>query len=238
MDNGQVNSGDWTSMEETANYAVKISRERYEEWLYGIPTVPREKMIDSWGDPPGEIMTHEQNILIPGVDLGNVFIGLQPSLGMYENPEEALKAYHDKNTAPNHQYLAFYKWVEEEFDVVIHFGTHGTLEFREGKEVGMSKDCFPDILIGDMPNIYVYMVDNTSEATIAKRRSYALMISHASPAYMVSDAYDEYAELDDLLQEYHRARTRDPQRAKIVHEDIMEKAKDLHLGGICGGYIR
>jgi len=231
MDNGQVNSGDWTSMEETANYAVKISRERYEEWLYGIPTVPREKMIDSWGDPPGEIMTHEQNILIPGVDLGNVFIGLQPSLGMYENPEEALKAYHDKNTAPNHQYLAFYKWVEEEFDVVIHFGTHGTLEFREGKEVGMSKDCFPDILIGDMPNIYVYMVDNTSEATIAKRRSYALMISHASPAYMVSDAYDEYAELDDLLQEYHRARTRDPQRAKIVHEDIMEKAKDLHLGG-------
>lgn len=120
-------------------------------------------MIGSWGDPPGEIMTHEQNILIPGVDLGNVFIGMQPTLGIHENPEEALKAYHDKSTAPIHQYLAFYKWIEEEFDAVIHFGTHGTLEFREGKEVGMSKDCFPDVLIGEMPNIYVYMVDNTSE---------------------------------------------------------------------------
>jgi cobaltochelatase CobN len=231
LDNGQVNTGNWTSIEKTAGHAVNVPAEKYEKWLYNIPVIPRGKMIDSWGDPPGEIMTYNRNILLPGVSLRNVFIGLQPSLGIHENPEEALKAYHDKSTAPIHQYLAFYKWIEEEFDAVIHFGTHGTLEFREGKEVGLSKDCFPDVLIGDLPNIYVYMVDNTSEATIAKRRSYAVMISHSSPAYMASGVYDEYAELEDLIHEYHRARTRDPQRAKMVHQNIMEKARDVHLEG-------
>ena len=231
LDNGQANAGEWTSIDKTAENAVKIGTARYGEWLHSLPVIPRGKMIDSWGEPPGPIMTCGQNLLLPGVNLGNVFIGPQPSLGMHENPEEALRAYHDKSTAPIHQCLAFYKWIEEEFDAVIHFGTHGTLEFREGKEVGLSQNCFPDVLIGDTPHLYVYMVDNTSEATIAKRRSYALMISHSSPAYMISDVYDEYAELEDLIHEYHRARTRDPQRAEIVLNDIQEKAEKVHMEG-------
>ena len=231
LDKGQVNVGEWTSIEKIAENAVRIGSAEYGEWLHGIPEVPKEKMIDSWGEPPGPIMTYGQDILLPGVSLGNIFIGPQPSLGMHERPEEALRAYHDKSTAPIHQCLAFYKWIEKEYDAVIHFGTHGTLEFREGKEVGLSQDCFPDVLIGETPHIYIYMVDNTSEATIAKRRSYAVMISHSSPAYMISDFYDEYAGLEDLIHEYHRARTRDPQRAVIVLKDIMEKAEKVHLEG-------
>jgi cobaltochelatase CobN len=231
LDNSQVNTGDWTLIQETAKHAVNISNEKYMSWLNSIPERPRDKILCSCGNPPGEDMTYNGNLLIPGVNLGNVFIGPQPSIVSPEKIEELITAYHDKSTAPHHQFLAFYRWIEEEFDAVIHWGTHGLLEFREGKEVGMSKDCFPDVLIGDTPHIYVYMVDDTAEATIAKRRSYALMISHGSPAYMVSEVYDEYAELEDLINEYYGARTKDPERAKIVYRMIKEKAKEAHLEG-------
>jgi cobaltochelatase CobN len=231
LERGQMNVSDWVTKEKTANYAVKISPEKYEEWLHDIPATPRDKMIGSWGDPPGDIMTYDQNLLLPGVCLGNVFIGLQPTLGNPDNPEELLKSFHDKCTAPIHQYLAFYKWIEEEFDVLIHFGTHGSLEWRAGKEVGMSQDCFPDVLIGDSPHIYVYWVGDASEATLAKRRSYAVMVSHMSSPYMTSGLYDEYQELEDLIHEYHRAQTRNPRRAEIVYHKITQMAKKAHLEG-------
>ena len=160
-------------------------------------------------------MTYGKDILLPWVSLGNIFIGLQPALGNPDNPEELLKSFHDKSTAPIHQYLAFYKWIDEEFDAVIHFGTHGTLEWRAGKELGMSEDCFPDLLIGDLPHLYVYWVGDASEAILAKRRSYAVMVSHMSTSYMTSGLYDEYQELEDLIHEYHRAKTMDPQRAEL-----------------------
>jgi cobaltochelatase CobN len=231
LERGQVNTSDWTSKELTAKYAVKIPSEKYEKWLYSIPCAPREKMIDSWGDPPGEIMTYNQNLLLPGVQLGNIFIGLSPALGNPDNVEELLKSFHDKCTAPIHQYLAFYKWIDNEFDALIHFGTHGSLEWRAGKEVGLSQDCFPDVLIGDSPHIYVYWVGDSSEATLAKRRSYAVMVSHMSSPYMVSGLYDEYQELEDLIHEYHRAQTRDPQRAELVYQKITQMAEKAHFEG-------
>jgi cobaltochelatase CobN len=229
LDNVQVNTAD--RVKETAEYATNIPIEKYLSWLNDIPERPREKILDSYGDPPGDIMTYNKKLLVPGVRLGNVFIGPQPSIVSPDKIDEIITAYHDKTTAPHHQFLAFYKWIDEEFDALIHFGTHGLLEFREGKEVGMSKDCFPDVLIGDIPHIYLYMVDDAAEATIAKRRSYALMISHASPAYTISDVYYEYAELEDLINEYYRALTSDPQRAEIVYEMLMEQAEDVHLEG-------
>lgn len=231
LNNSQVNSGDWTIIQETARNAVNISVEKYSSWLDEIPKSPKEKILDFCGSPPGDNMTYNKNLLIPGVRLGNVFIGPQPSITSPDNIEDLILAYHDKSTVPHHQFLAFYKWIEKNFDAVIHFGTHGLLEFRGGKEVGMSKDCFPDVLIGDTPHIYVYMVDDAAEATIAKRRSYALMISHATPAYMVSEIYDEYSELEDLINEYYRAKTKDPKRAKIVHEMVIEKANKVHFDG-------
>ena len=229
LDNVQVNTAD--RIGETAKYATNISVERYRSWLNDIPKRPREKIIESYGDPPGDIMTYDGKLIVPGVRLGNVFIGPQPSIVSPDNIDEMIMAYHDKSTTPHHQFLAFYKWIDEEFDALIHFGTHGLLEFREGKEVGMSKDCFPDVLVGDIPHLYLYMVDDAAEATIAKRRSYALMISHASPAYTVSDLYDEYSELEDLINEYYMSLTSDSQRAEIVYGMIMDKADEVHLEG-------
>ena len=133
--------------------------------------------------------------------LGNIFLGIQPARGVHEDPD---KAYHDKELPPHHQYLAYYFYLQKVFqpDAILHFGMHGTLEFTKGKEVALSSECYPDILIGAIPHIYYYWIGNTSEATIAKRRSYALCISHASPAMRPSGLYERYVVLEDLIREY------------------------------------
>lgn len=207
---------------------VTLSAKAYSERFNGLPENIKGNVIREWGQPPGNVMVRNEEILIPGVALGNVFIGLQPSRGVHENPD---KAYHDIEIPPHHQYIAFYRWLEQEFeaDAVIHVGTHGTLEFLKGKEVGLSKDCFPDCLIGDLPNIYFYWVTNSSEASIAKRRSYAVLVSHKTPPFTMSGLYEELRELEDLVEEYQEAMLLDPPRAKLVLEQALKKAKELNF---------
>ncbi|MEX2704986.1 MAG: magnesium chelatase subunit H [Candidatus Freyrarchaeum guaymaensis] len=220
-----INSPQWISKEKFKG--VVIPTETYLTWFDSLPEKIREDIRSEWGDPPGNVMV-AHGVMIPGIILGNVFIGLQPSRGVHENPE---KAYHDITIPPHHQYVAFYRWLEEEFkaDAVIHMGTHGTLEFLKGKEVGLSKDCFPDALIGNLPNIYVYWVTNTSEATIAKRRSYAVIVNHKTPPFTTSDLYEELRELEDLVEEYSEAKVLDPPRAELVRKEALEKAKMLNF---------
>lgn len=204
---------------------IAVSRERYLEWYSELPQEVQQELRQQWGAPPGEIMVEGNKVLIPGIILGNIFVGLQPSRGVHEDPQ---KAYHDKDLPPHHQYICFYKWLEKEFkaDALIHWGMHGTLEFTKGKEVALSESCYPDILIGNIPHLYYYWVGNTSESTIAKRRGYAVTISHASPPTMFSDLYGAYLELEDLLNEYDNAEDRDKERLK---ELINERVSELNL---------
>lgn len=188
-------------------------------------------MINTWGPPPGDILVDKNKFLIPGVTLGNVFIGVQPSRPPLSN-EDIDSAIHDDTKPPHHQYIAFYKWIENVFkaDCVIHLGTHGTAEFTKGKEIGLSSKCFPDILIGNMPNVYIYHIINTSEASIAKRRLYGTLISYNSPPYTTAGTYGKYAKLEDLLDEYREDKGKDKIRAKIAKEKALKLAKKLHLG--------
>ena len=226
---GIVNSGEWTRVEKTFRNSPSLGIRDYERILSGLPERARRDLIDNWGEPPGEIMTCGDGILIPGLELGNIFIGLQPSRGIHEDPQ---KAYHDKTLPPHHQYVAFYRWLEVVWgaDAVVHLGTHGTVEFTKGKEVGMSRECFPDILMGNLPHLYIYHVVNTSEAAIAKRRSYAVMISHNSPPYTTSGLYEGYRELEELVHEWREAEVQDPRRAEILRRRIEEKARENNLG--------
>ncbi|VUT23701.1 MAG: cobaltochelatase subunit CobN [Candidatus Methanolliviera sp. GoM_oil] len=229
---GILNSGTWLSKGVTAKNSVSVGNDDYLKWFKALPEHAREEVVGRWNDPPGDVLTYEERFIIPGIRLGNIFIGLQPSHGGdYKDIKDSLKKYHDKTIPPHHQYLAFYKWIQEEFkaDAIIHLGTHGTLEFTKGKETGMSEECFPDILIGDIPHLYVYMVSNPSEATIAKRRSYATIINHLSPSFTDSGLYDELAEIEDLIHEYNEAKSQDPNRAKIVRDQILEKAKEANI---------
>ncbi len=201
---------------------IRVSAARYEQWFRALPETVQKQVIDAWGPPPGNIMVDGCDLLVPGAVLGNIFIGVQPARGDHEKNDSL---YHDKALVPHHQYLAFYCWLEQEFgaDALVHFGTHGTLEFLPGKEVALSGECFPDIVLGSLPNIYYYWVGNPSEATIAKRRSYALCVSHASPPMTCSGLYEDYLLLEDLLAQYER------EPGAETHEAIQAVARELHL---------
>lgn len=201
---------------------IRIPKDDYLSWFQELPEEVQKSVISLWGEPPGEIMVDLDEIIIPGVLRGNVFLGAQPSRGVHENLENT---YHNKELPPHHQYLAYYYYLEHIYgaDALIHFGMHGTLEFTPGKQVGLSSSCFPDLLIGSLPHIYYYWVGNTSESTIAKRRSYAQCISHASPPMKSSGLYEDYLNLEELINQYHD--NDDEKTLKIIEE----KAQKLHL---------
>jgi cobaltochelatase CobN len=185
-------------------------------------------MIESWGDPPGSLMADEENIYVPGLQFGNIFIGFQPARGVHADPS---KTYHDTALPPHHQYYAFYKFVEKVFqaDVVIHFGTHGTLEFLPGKQVALSERCFPDIFIGTLPHLYFYTCSNPSEAMIAKRRTYAALVDYMTPPMIVSDLYGKFAEMETDIHNYYHFKEQSPARAKELKEKILNDAKESNL---------
>lgn len=205
---------------------IAVSLEKYREWHSELSPDIQQELEQHWGTPPGEVMMEDGRLLVPGIILGNIFLGLQPSRGVHEDPQ---KAYHDKDLPPHHQYICFYKWLEKEFkaDALIHWGMHGTLEFTKGKEIPLSEACYPDILIGNIPHLYYYWVGNASESTIAKRRGYAVTVSHASPPTVASDLYGAYLELEDLITEYDKAEDKERERLKeLINEKVIEMKLD------------
>jgi len=187
-----------------------------------------EQVSKEWGEPPGDIMADNNSFLIPGIINGNIFIGLQPSRGSFEDPS---KLYHDKDLPPHHQYMAFYRWLEEEFkaDVVIHVGTHGTLELLPGKEAALSDKCFSDYLIGKMTHLYIYYIGNPSEAIVAKRRTYGCLISYSGPPFKRSGSYGDLVELEDMINEYIEAERLHPQKQADLLRKIKEKVSEMKL---------
>jgi cobaltochelatase CobN len=223
-----VNSGTWFREEETLKNCYSLDLNDYLKFFHALPEEVQNDVVEDWGEPPGTVMTVDDKFLIPGLELGNVFLGIQPSRPPLDESDLA-KAAHDKTKPPHHQYLAFYFWLQKVWgaDSVFHVGTHGLAEFMKGKEVGMSSCCFPDILIGNMPHLYIYHVLNTSESTIAKRRLYGTMISYNSPPYTTSDLYEDYVVLQDLIDEYQEAMLEDQLRSEKVKAKIFELATEL-----------
>ncbi|MDI9615529.1 cobaltochelatase subunit CobN [Methanothermobacter sp.] len=203
---------------------VRLPADQYIEWFRGLPHELRDDICARWGEPPGDVMVDGDDMIIPVVELGSVYLCIQPSRGLMD-----ADGYHSRNMPPHHQYLAFYLYLQSlEPDAVVHFGMHGTLEFLPGKETALGDKCYPDLLIGDLPNIYLYWAGNTSESTIARRRSYALPISHASPPFMASDLYGEYQNLEELIVEWHEV------GGEELRERIELEASRLNLTGDIG----
>ncbi|MGC9268930.1 magnesium chelatase subunit H [Acidiphilium sp.] len=172
-----------------ANVAVKIPRDdhvRREPHLAEIEKI--------WGPAPGRQNSDGASIFIVGVQLGNVFIGVQPAFGFEGDP---MRLMFEGGFAPTHAFSAFYRWLREDFaaHAVLHFGTHGALEFMPGKQAGMTGKCWPDRLIGDLPNFYLYASNNPSEGMLAKRRANATLISHLTPPVTQAGLYRGLADL-------------------------------------------
>lgn len=182
---------------------------------------------ENWGPPPGTLNTDSRNLLVYGKKFGNIFLGVQPTFGYEGDPMRLLFA---KSASPHHGFAAFYTYLEFIFkaDACLHFGTHGSLEFMPGKQVGMSGSCYPDRLISVLPNLYYYAANNPSEATIAKRRSYASTISYLTPPAENAGLYKGLQELSELVKSYQGLRDNDQRGAAIVGS-IVATARQCNL---------
>ena len=133
-----------------------------------------------WGAAPGRQNSDGSAIQVLGERFGNVLVAVQPAFGYEGDP---MRLLFEHGFAPTHAFSAFYRYLREDFSAhaVLHFGTHGALEFMPGKHAGLSAACWPDRLIGDLPNLYLYAANNPSEGALAKRRTGATLISHLTP---------------------------------------------------------
>jgi magnesium chelatase subunit H len=154
-----------------------VARER---WLPEIEA--------AWGAAPGRSLTDGEALLIQGMQFGKVFVGVQPPFGWEGDP---MRLLFEGGFAPTHAFSAFYRWVREDFDAdaILHFGTHGAVEFMPGKQVGLSAACWPDRLLGTTPLLYLYAANNPSEGTMAKRRGGAVTVSHLTPPLLRAGLY-------------------------------------------------
>lgn len=155
--------------------------------------------IRGWGEVPGKVMVWDNQLLIPGVQFGNVFIGPQPPRG-WEIHEELLHA--NMSFPPPHQYLAFYHFIQSQFnaDAMVHVGRHSTYEFLPKRSVGLGEDDYPSIIAGEVPGIYPYIVDGVGEGIQAKRRGQAVIIDHLTPPLAVTELYDDLLQLRQLIE--------------------------------------
>src|SRR5579883_1063301 len=203
------------------NIAYRMSVPEYEAL-----TPYSERLHESWGPPPGHLNTDGQNLLVYGKAFGNVFIGVQPTFGYEGDP---MRLLFSRSASPHHGFAAYYTYLEEiwKADAVLHFGTHGSLEFMPGKQMGMSGECYPDNLIGSIPNLYYYAANNPSEATIAKRRSYAETISYLTPPAENAGLYKGLKELSDLIGSYQTLK--DSGRGIPIVNTIMDKCRMVNL---------
>tara|TARA_Y100001968_G_scaffold333524_1_gene396905 strand:+ start:6556 stop:10500 length:3945 start_codon:yes stop_codon:yes gene_type:complete len=201
--------------------AHKMSVKEYENL-----TTYSHRLEENWGKPPGNLNSDGQNLLIYGKHFGNVFVGVQPTFGYEGDP---MRLLYSRSASPHHGFAAYYTYLEKVWkaDAVLHFGTHGSLEFMPGKQMGMSETCYPDSLIGGLPNLYYYAANNPSEATIAKRRGYASTISYLTPPAENAGLYKGLKELGELVGSYQQLR--ESSRGIQIVNAIIETSKKCNL---------
>jgi magnesium chelatase subunit H len=196
--------------------ADHVARERY---LHDIER--------TWGPAPGRQLSDGASIFVLGERYGNVFVGVQPAFGWEGDP---MRLLFEGNFSPTHAFSAYYRWLREDFgaNAVLHFGTHGALEFMPGKQVGLSAECWPERLIGDLPNVYLYASNNSSEGTLAKRRGGATLVSYLTPPIANAGLYKNLSTLKGSLDSY-RKRDGESDSSKDLLEVIQQQASALEL---------
>jgi cobaltochelatase CobN len=219
----------WLTPDQLAERAeASAGRDVFTPWHKALPPSVQTKMTENWGEMPGDLFVHEDVLHFAGLHNGNVFLTIQPPRGYLENPEAIL---HDLHLSPPHHYLAHYRWLRDVFkaDAVMHVGKHGSLEWLPGKALGLSEECYPDLSIMDFPNIYPYIINDPSEGTQAKRRSYCCIIDHLTPAYTNADLYEDLTDVERALADYTQAAWQDPGKLPVLAELLWESVERADL---------
>jgi cobaltochelatase CobN len=230
---------EWLTEEQMHAAAARVPLATYERWFGQLPAGLRERIRAHWGDPPGSLYvdsTDGEEIVVAALLAGNVALMIQPPRGFGENP---VAIYHDPDLPPSHHYMAAYRWLQEIFcaDAIVHLGKHGTLEWLPGKGLGLSPDCAPDAVLGDMPLVYPFIVNDPGEGTQAKRRAHATIVDHLVPPMARADTYGDLARLEQLLDEYATVQALDPPKLPAVRAQIWTLVRaaqlhhDLHVTG-------
>lgn len=206
-----------------ANVHARIDTDdhiRYEKRLDEIEAV--------WGPAPGRQQVRGRSIEVYGAQFGNIFVGIQPAFGFEGDP---MRLLFEGGFAPTHAFAAYYRWIRQSFKAhaVLHFGTHGALEFMPGKHVGLSQECWPDYLIDDLPNVYFYAANNPSEASIAKRRSAATTVSYLTPPVVKAGLYKGFEDLKSSLTRLRGTDPKDVRACEGLIETIRAEAEALDL---------
>jgi cobaltochelatase CobN len=193
-----------------------------------LPEANREAVLQRWGTPESDPMFRGGRMMIAGLRFGLTFVGIQPARGYQVDPSAV---YHDPDLVPPHGYLAFYFWLRNTYGAhgVIHVGKHGNLEWLPGKGVGLSENCWPDALLGPLPNIYPFIVNDPGEGAQAKRRTQAVIIDHLMPPLTRAETYGPLRNLELLADEYYEAQLLDPRRARELQRDILQLVRDTHI---------
>ncbi|WP_426035300.1 magnesium chelatase subunit H [Cypionkella sp. TWP1-2-1b2] len=185
-----------------------------------------------WGAAPGRVQSDGRRVFVLGHQFGNIFVGLQPTFGYEGDP---MRLLFERGFAPTHAFVQFYLWLRNTYqaDALLHFGMHGALEFMPGKQAGLGGKDWPDRLIGEVPNIYLYAANNPSEATLAKRRSNAVTITHLTPPLAQAGLYKGLVDLKDSLTRWRALVPMAPERADL-ETLIAEQAALVDLSGAPG----
>ncbi|MEA5451608.1 cobaltochelatase subunit CobN [Leptolyngbya sp. CCNP1308] len=215
----------------------------YRQHFETLPETVRAGMTDRWGDEAvrrwgdGESIQNSKfkiqnsppsRFSIPGLQLGNVFIGIQPSRGYDLDPS---LNYHSPDLEPTHDYLAFYLWLRHSFgaQAIVHLGKHGNLEWLPGKGVGLSQNCYPEAMFGPMPHLYPFIVNDPGEGSQAKRRAQAVILDHLTPPLTRAELYGPLEKLEGLVDEYYEAQSLDPSRLKLIGDRILTLLTETSL---------
>ncbi|SFM45492.1 cobaltochelatase subunit CobN [Shimia aestuarii] len=202
--------------------------EDYKAALATLPETLQGTLTETWGAPEADPIFRDGAFHFVATTRGNVLVALQPERG-----QDALRddEYHDLSRTPRHSYVAFYLWLRrvQNTDALIHVGAHGTLEWLPGKSVALSRECWPDALIGGTPVIYPFIVNDPGEAAQAKRRIGALTLGHVPPPLKTSATPQRFARLESLLDEFSNADGLDPKRRDRLQQNISDEAHALGL---------
>ncbi|MFK0730146.1 MAG: cobaltochelatase subunit CobN, partial [Gloeotrichia echinulata HAB0833] len=203
---------DWRPVQQS------LSLTAYQEYFASLPEAVQQAINQRWGLGTGEDSS-QSPIPIPGIQFGNIFVGIQPSRGYDLDPS---LNYHAPDLEPTHAYLAFYHWVRENFgaDAVVHVGKHGNLEWLPGKSLALSSNCYPEVALGPLPHLYPFIVNDPGEGSQAKRRAQAVIIDHLTPPMTRAELYGSLQQLENLIDEYYEAQSLDPSRLPAICDRI------------------
>jgi cobaltochelatase CobN len=219
---------EWLTEEQMAGAAIRVPTAQYAGWFAELPAPLRESVLHAWGPPPGQLYVFEDAIYVGSLRFGNVVLLIQPPRGFGENP---VAIYHDPELPPSHQYLAAYRWLERSFraHAVVHLGKHGNLEWLPGKGLGLAAADAPDAVLGDLPLVYPFIVNDPGEGTQAKRRAHATIVDHLIPPMARADSYGDLARLEQLLDEYATMAALDPDKLPTLRGQIWTLIQSAQL---------